>query len=330
MLNATYNGQKITTDWPIYTASPETLLTPGQSPTYKMSRDVFDHEINIDSICIYYGGIYGIPPHFIKGQMNQEAADTNFGGHIRKGFTPSYRYEPYTAQLQRWIRNRTRNPFFVKESSVNDPPVPSHKYVRMINYPYPNKSVWDMIYDHSQLVNVIDDDSHKLYGVRNGSDNTMDFSPYDTIQARYDEILDFFIGQGLESHAADSANENMRNYLECRWNGGAKDIKAQTRIASSYGLLQMMYRTAVVGRGYLEDRDHLPEYLNITDTIMTMSMKYQKDLLVIALTAEIESGNNWPDGFDSTLWNSIYHIWNNKSWYLAGVKAKSILYLPQP
>jgi hypothetical protein len=307
---------------------PARLLTPGQSPTYRLSRDVFDNEINIDDTCIVYGGQYGIPPQFIKAQMDQEAAKKNFGGEIGWGFAPSYRYEPYTAQFWSAVRNRTGSPFFVKESPVNDPPIPSHQYVQSIDYPYPNKSVWDMIYDHSQLVSDIDDGPHRLYGTRR-SDGTIDFSPYDTVQARYDEMLQFFKDQGVSVEvAADSANVNMIVYLRDRWNGGTRNIKAQTRIAASYGLLQMMY-TKGLERGYKEDREHLPEYLNITDTIMVLSMEYQKYLLKKGLSSGQESGNNWSTGYDEAFWTHVYGIWNKKIWYRYGVEAKSHLYSPQ-
>ncbi len=85
---------------------------------YSKARDVFGNRINIDSICVLYAGIYGIPPQFIKGQMQQEADTCNFGGNIGIGFAPSYRYEPYTVQFWKRIRKRTSNPFSDKKTYI--------------------------------------------------------------------------------------------------------------------------------------------------------------------------------------------------------------------
>jgi hypothetical protein len=302
---------------------------------YAKAKDVFDSELSIDSVCIRYAGLYGIPPQLIKGQMEEEAATYNFGGDIGIGFAPSYRYEPYTEQFDPRIRERKTNPFFVILTDVNDPPIPNHQYVQVIPYIYPNRYVWDVIYDHSQLVNDIPDASHRAYGIRT-YENTMNFGPYTTIQTKYDNYLKDYEKFLPLQQAAPLANARMVTFLRDEWDGGVpngpkglKNIVAQTRIASSYGLLQMLYRTAL-GIRYREDISHLPENLNVTETMMSLSIPYQKSLLIDGIGASIESVGNWPDGFEKSLYDFVYANWNKRSTYNDEVFQKSRNYLPQP
>lgn len=303
---------------------------------YPKAKDVFDNEISIDDTCIAYAGLYGIPPQLIKGQMEEEAATYDFGGHIGIGFAPSYRYEPYTVQFWKGIRNRTSNPFYVTLNDVDNPPVPNHKYVQKIPYIYPNKYVWDVIFDHSQLVNDIADDSHRLYGIRTYAD-TMNFLPYTVIQNMYHEFLSRYQQLPISLNSAASlANNDMIEFLMNQWDGdvpngtkGLKNILAQTRIASSYGLLQMLYTTALY-RHYVEDISHLPENLNVTSTIMDLSIPYEKSLLVNNIGASVESGGDWPDGFEKNLYDFVYANWNTRGTYNDEVFKKSRNYLPQP
>jgi hypothetical protein len=303
---------------------------------YAKSKDVFGNVIFIDDTCIVYGGLYGIPPQLIKGQMEKESAKFNFGGDIGKGFAPSYRYEPYTTQFSNGIVDGTDNPFFVTVDNVNNPPIPDHQYVQDIPYIYPNKTVWDVIYNHSQLINNTADPSHRLYGIRTYAD-TMNFLPYTTIQGYYHNFLIQYQKNGIPlKQAAFLANADMVTFLRDQWDGGVtggmkglKNIMAQTRIASSYGLLQMLYTTAL-DQGYDEDNSHLPENLNITSVIMSLSMPYQKSLLVGKIGATVENGGNWSKGFERSLYYFVYSKWNSKTSYPVIVFQYSSKYLPQP
>ncbi len=220
-------------------------------------------------------------------------------------------------------------------TNVNNPSIPNHSYVHAIPYIYPNKKVWDVIYDHSQLVNDSADESHRLYGIRTYA-NTMNFLPDTTIQNIYNNFLNEYQTHLSLQKAAPLANARMISFLKDEWDGGVtggtkglKNIMAQTRIASSYGLLQMLYSTAL-DQGYREDISHLPENLNITDTTMNLSIPYQKSLLIQNIGASIESGENWPDGFEKDLYDYIYSNWNTRPTYNDEVFQKSRNYLPQP
>ena len=294
---------------------------------YSKAKDVFNNEINIDDICIKYGGKYGIPPQLIKEQMEEEAATYNFGGNIGTGFAPSYRYEPYTVQFWKWTKNRASDLFYVSLNNVDDPPIPDHKYVQIIPYIYPNKYIWNVIYDHSQLVNNIADDSHRLYGVRTFAD-TMNFGPYSAIQNIYHNFINTYEKYLPLQKAAPLANARMVSFLRDEWHGGTKNILAQTRISSSYGLLQMLYPTAIY-RGYVEDISHLPENLNVTTTTMDLSIPYQESLLINNIGVSVESSGNWSEGFEQSLYDFIYANWNTRKAYKDEVFYKSRNYLPQ-
>ena len=96
------------------TVNRPTSLGTSRSP----ARDVAGQRIFIDDLCITYGGIYGIPPQFIKGQIHKEAryVDDDIG------FAPSYRYEPYTRQFSPWEKFRVDNPYFVLPNNIRTPP----------------------------------------------------------------------------------------------------------------------------------------------------------------------------------------------------------------
>ena len=303
--------------------------------TYRKSKNVIDDEINIDDTCMVYAGKYGVPPQLIKGQMDQESGKYDFGGTIGKGFAPSYRYEPYTIQFWNWTALRSSKPFYVSETNINVPAVPAHNHVQVYPYPFPNKSVWDMVYDHSQLVNEVLDDEHRVYGIRR-TNGTMNFSPYKRVDSIYNEFLDVYLDDDVPIvEAAANANEDMIEFLRDTWDGGVKggtkglkNIKAQTRIASSYGLLQMTYPLAL-SRTYPDDVNHLPENLNMTYPIIDLCMVYQKDILKRRLTPAVESANNWPEGYENGFYLLVYPEWNVIGSYPAEVFKKSRSYLPQ-
>lgn len=96
---------------------------------------------------------------------------------------------------------------------------------------------------------------------------------------------------------------------------GLASVTAQTRIASSYGLLQPMYTTAL-SFGYQEDGYRMPELLNLTDTSMTVAMQFQKRMLKAYLGEATESQNcSWPNGYEESFFRGVYPKWNSISTY---------------
>lgn len=127
----------------------------------------------------------------------------------------------------------------------------------------------------------------------------------------------------------------MTAFLRDRWDGSVKggkrgrmNIYAQTRIAGSYGLLQMLYRTALE-RKYLEDISYLPENLNVTGTVMQLSISYQKRLLKEGLQISNESYGDWPQGYEMSFCTFVYAKWNWIEGYPREVVMNSRHFLPQ-
>jgi hypothetical protein len=326
---------------------PASLYTPGQNPTwstYKMSRDVFDHPINIDSICIYYGGIYGIPPHFLKGQMLKEAGPIVFGSDTC--FAPSYRYEPFSRDVGQlssfWLKNPTRyNTLWLVDTARigqemgTGKEVPVHSNVCDMPYPRTPKKVWKIIEENSELVNTGSNRAHKVYGSRN-SDGTMKFlKSYSAIYYQYQIFLMYALITDrwlcYTKSSAQYSRELMIHWLRDEWEGiGAINMVAQTRLASSYGLLQMMYCTAVERKYPSTNPNISPEDFNITDTNMVYSMKHMKKLLQKGLTSTVEENGNWSHGFEYWFKNYVwYPKWNTDPTYSRIVYRHTQRFLPQ-
>ncbi|MBI5472730.1 MAG: hypothetical protein HY961_10345 [Ignavibacteriae bacterium] len=327
---------------------PSKLLSLGQSPTYEKTRDINNQVVSIDDSCIVYGGKFGIPPQFIKGHMLQEAGIQNFGGEVGTGFAPTYVYEPYTGgagQFGDWKGWR-----YVHGMWVVDPArtthkmglgkeVPTHSHVQDFSYPTEPQTVWDMIRNHSQLVEALPGKDHTKYGKRvNGF---MDFYPasYRNIQRAYDKCV--YRAQVAKFHfpfipetIAEISRGFMIQYLRDEWRGltrngpiGAQNMVAQTRLASSYGLLQFTFATAVEKVGYPNNNsEKSPEDLNETTTNLFWSMYYYMKLL--GTVTEQES--SWPEGFETTFKNRVWSRWNGRGMkYANEVYPKTLLFKPQ-
>jgi hypothetical protein len=159
----------------------------------------------------------------------------------------------------------------------------------------------------------------------------MNFGPYERMQGIYDGLLNYYLQEVRLPlfEAADSARNFLIRFLRDDFYGGFKNLRAQTRIASSYGLLQIMYTTSV-DMGYDPfDPAKRPEDLNVTATLMTFAMQHQKSLIRRSLGTQVETGNNWPKGFESSLKEGILKKWNTVEVYPDMVITKSQSYLPQ-
>lgn len=105
---------------------------------------------------------------------------------------------------------------------------------------------------------------------------------------------------------------------------GMKNMIAQTRIASSYGLFQAMYTTAIGDDwNYPQDSDHKPEALNEIDTNLVYVSKRQAGYL-----SNYDNKNEWIDGYEETIRKILFQEWNTKKYSYDAIK-RSQLFTPK-
>ncbi len=297
------------------------IVKPNKLGTqYSKAKDVFSKELNIDSLCIYWGGLKGIPPQFIKGQMRRETSS-------KYHFYPTYLYEPWTTQFRAFKDDQSlfNNLFFVQENATSfNPPTPNHSNVKDYHYPTGPVSVWYMIENYSTIVHISPPGGWEKYGKRKENGELYFYGVYKTPQNKFNEYkkqaYKYFKVELYPQNklfANNEARENFIKFFRDEWNGevsgnknGLKNIKAQTRIAASYGLLQLTYPTAIGGTvNYPVNFENLPEEL-----LETENLKWAFNLLTYyindALKTQIDKNGNWQDGLEGTYLNRIWKSWN--------------------
>lgn len=292
--------------------------------THNLSKGVFNNRVNIDSICSIAGGKYGIPPQLIKGQMQKETYAMDFGGEIGSGFAPGYLYEPYTLQF-----DRSRQTFFATNrfrvtgrTEMGTDPVPTnHQHVQLISYPTTGQTVWDMIRDYSQIKNNTTQGA-RLYGKRvadHGDSLSFGYRPprviYNKILSAFKDSLDVKKNPSRRDSAFTLARDSLARFLQNEWDGGIStnpkgldSIWAQTRMASSYGLLQITYPVAV-DRGYLVTQSNTPERLNIDSVYLPYCMENHRVNFQAANRFNLDVSNSWSTGFDEAI-RKMVQRWN--------------------
>ncbi len=392
-LNA--NKDKKSVSIKIKIVKPKKLLTSEQTNNYIYAKDVHDSTYSIDSICFYYGGKYGIPPQMLKGQMFTESAKKNFGDTVGWGFAPSYRYEPYTTQFDKVVKNivkADKNPFIVtdnamgKPTAANVPTETEHKNVLRYHYFNKHQTVWELVKENSSLEDV--DHTNHTYGLQyKGTDKDtlkkyqltsqglysaidVTYADYllgpkdkktkkrsggyeDSIRVKYKLKLKEKLSKSQQIEANDSAYIATINFLKNKFNGGLVNSRAQTRIASSYGLLQILYTTAEHDHDYPVTDTSRPENLNEVKIGMHYALENLKKLFKYNNKFSLTADNNWISkyhgqlssrhpilpkpipGFEQALsvmfykWNTCLHDSNNNAIYHKLVLDYSKQFLPR-
>jgi hypothetical protein len=276
--------------------------------THRTAIDVFGNSFNLDSIIIVYAGKYGIPPQFIKGDIQAES----------NAFNPSYRWEPFydAWRIQKNAGKDGTSIYFtddfqyrIKSSSdKGHPEIPTdHTNLydgvgRISAYPGYVGTIWEEFYKYCSVVNP--GAIKNLYPEYGADGDTLWYTyPAKTWDTKFKDtkktlLKDENLTDGQkEATARDTAN----NWLRYQWQKGIMNTGiAQTRTASSYGLLQMMYPTAHGGRNYPINDNHLPEYLNITDTNFYYAVPFMEMQLEAELAGFTNKTSNWTNGFEMT------------------------------
>ncbi len=279
--------------------------------TNQTVKDVFGNDENIDELLIKYAGLYGIPPQVLKADIDHESS-----------FNPGYRWEPFVDAVMQYNNAKFMRSDFRYRKSINpdsegDPGIPAdHKNVSPIQYPQNDYStIWKRLYDESETINA--GAQVNRYPIRLWYQN-----PKKQWQKYYNTKFTMLTVEGKPYDAANSgAIAYANHFLEYKYLRGIMSTGiAQTRSAASYGLMQILYTTAVE-RHYLfetysdNNPSHLPEYLNITETNLEYSVPYLLKLINKELVSSGDKSNapdEWSRGFEGTIIPSL-NMYNGKT-----------------
>jgi hypothetical protein len=280
----------------------------------KTIKDVLNnaYDPNLDDIIIKYAGLYGIPPQVIKGDIQKEST-----------FQPGYRYEPFVNIVFQMKKSPTSKfldddfRYLKTSTSDGDPGVPiDHSNVhdcngQLISYPIKginNYTIWEILFKYSKTLNP--NSTSNLYPISLWYDGDAIKGWNSCYKKKLREVND-------KQAAIDYANAWLRDEYQ---KGIISECTAQTRSVASYGLMQMMYTTAVIERGYPFEsiggtQTHLPEYLNLTDTSLTYGTQYLNSKINEELKEEgdgIGKPDNWTLGYERTIIVGL-NMYNGKS-----------------
>jgi len=302
---------------------PEKLHDPRVfNKPFDVTWNIRNELLNIDELCIEYGGKIGISPQIIKGQMFQESDKTG------DRFNPSYRYEPwadYGFAHGEHAKDYAQQPFCV----TGQPPKPmgegkdiplDHQNVKPVYYPTSPVSIAE--YAISNWGKYWDSEKLTVVGSTDGPDNLTDrwrnyliawYAGYSTI------------GQDPSWLATRLLYRHIRQkYVDY----------AQTRKAASYGLIQMLYTTALV-QGYNKGKSistsQAPEELNDETIEMPFYQTFtDKNLrLQFGGSKSIVPNANWPKGWEQT-WKDSFKKYNKHPGYGVSVFKHARKFHPQP
>ena len=191
---------------------------------------------DLDALIIKYAGKYGVPPHYLKAQISREAKRTN------GRFDPSsYRYEPVTLDYKR-----------VSVNEVGSSPDVANYILETSPY---------------SLFRLATPAERGHVALSQGTSLTSQDIDVRNIYNRSDLNLDGYL----------SAQEYVTNNPSQNWNNTQSynlQFTAQTSIAASYGLLQVLYTTAIAPIGWNDQQGRHPSALLVPETIVELAAKY--------------------------------------------------------
>jgi hypothetical protein len=278
--------------------------------------DVRGSTFDLDSLVIGLSGETGILPQYLKAMVAQET---------QHKFAASYRYEPFTdMRIQARAGSRFKNSIYTikSESELGDPRAPTdHRYVyvawgKLDGYPGFQK-IWDFYQEHPRVYSVSVYDSQ--------------FTPTWAkfwIQAK-EELEEKGVADPTEQVLNDSADARFYRHMRFEWKGGMENKIAQTRIAASYGFLQLMYTSAVLSPvDYpAEDAAHRPEDLNELAAGFHFGARHFLGNLRDAARGGFDI-SNWSIGLEAVYAKAL-KLYNGSSDYAKTVGDSASSYLPR-
>jgi hypothetical protein len=271
---------------------------PGKIGVVKDNEiNVFGQTYNLDEKIIEYAGKYGVLPQILKGQIEQESS-----------FNPAYRYEPFYEAASPSIHEGNRIFYgsryrIIGPGDIGDPGLPTdHTNVHPHYYYGYQGTIGDIVFANCSDVNpdyhdAGDYDMYNSHGKKLWSEEALEI--YFEI---WDEISKDLYANGTPTQdAIRAAKDTAFQQFENKYAVGTLKEIAQTRIAASYGLLQILYPSGVRYRNYPTDADHLPENLMEVDRLFQYAVPFINNQLGRELQLQGTSEqNNWPQGFEMT------------------------------
>ena len=286
-----------------------------------------------------------MPPQIIKGIIERESS-----------FSNGMRWEPFFqikySEKKKKLDDDYKHPtmsigrYRIKsENNLGDPDIPSdHIFVNNGGNNFPNEywgyqgTIWDLFYKNCKQVNPFAErDLYPDKGASKWPDKFSDGWNNEKKQAELVYKSNLKKAKELElisqdqyisfMEDADDYTRLVANYwAKNKFKDGIMNRIAQTRISTSYGLMQVLYTSATAYLHYPEEYytdpmpqvpSYLPEYLNEKDK----SLKYGSEGIAFYVKKEIEyknddKDNNWTAGFERTFIIGLYgynHGFNKNS-----------------
>jgi hypothetical protein len=295
---------------------------------YDHTRNIRNEPLDIDSLCIWYGGRIGIPPQVIKGQMFQESDKTG------NQFNPSYRYEPWAdygfaskkLNPSHW-KDYRKQPFWVtgelqKPMGLGKDVPMDHRNVRPLYYTTDAMTIanyvikyWPEYWKSAKSEMVEAKDLTQMWRAK--------FRTYFVQSLLFPISPPYALPQ-------QRATSDLQQCIKDKYS----DL-AQTRKSASYGLIQLMYTTAFQPLGFNIgkpiDGSSSPEELNDEVIEMPFYQVFTEKNLTLQLNEEHAPNLNWnwPGGWENT-WKNSFGPYNRSDKYATDVFNNAKYFYPQP
>ena len=293
--------------------------------THSTANDVDGQTYNLDKLIIDNAGQAGVFPQYIKAIIQVESMSR---------FDPCYRYEPFKdmAVLQ---QKDKRTQKYIYESNMyrilsatdkGTPPIPTDpKNLRDPSAnPMPEYPGYIMVWDFYQAglnktwytakhYKFLEDEWKK---VRAGLPKELFGKEETQLSSNENKI------------ASDSTDSRIFRWLQYEYQGGMAGKIAQTRLAASYGIMQVVYSGSSV---YPQnDQQFLPEGLSVAST----SIEYGVKTLVSKFHLKSVVGKNfdnatWSSGLETSYGNALFQ-YNRSRDYPPQVVSLLPNYMPNP
>ncbi|MCZ7610246.1 MAG: hypothetical protein M5U17_08750 [Ignavibacterium sp.] len=282
-------------------------------------KDVFSNDINIDNLCIINGGKLGLPPQIVKGHMEKETT-----------FRNSFRYEPrLDISVQNNISDRKKyledfTYYTVTANSMGSIPMPNnHNNVRPVPYVTSPIKISNYLFDN------IDNYIRRARKNKEGKWLAPFFVGYE--KGKPTTMLVQYYNYALNelnkdrSQAMDFAIAEIKKWLLTEQFIDGKKY-AQTRIFSSYGMLQQVFYFACddkIASYSIDNEMQKPESLNEFDYVFN-AYRYK-----MGKKLSSKPWNQWRLGFEEELISFLQSYNPGENYYGLKVFNFSFQYLPK-